>query len=165
MNRVGAWIGGQTVGRHRHDDQAADLPMTRKPAARVHRASFDERLPWLSGLHTPEEDRAFYTHVVFDQCEVWGVLRGRRPHRRHRSPGELDPNSSMSCRNIRDAASEVPVLALAQARFPSLQLWTFQKNTAARRFYEGRGFVAAEETDGSRNEEREPDIRYVWQRE
>ena len=30
------------------------------------------------------------------------------------------------------------------------------------RFYEARGFVASEFNDGSRNEEREPDVRYVW---
>jgi len=43
-----------------------------------------------------------------------------------------------------------------------LQLWTFESNTGARRFYERHGFVPAERTDGSRNEERAPDIRYVW---
>jgi hypothetical protein len=26
-------------------------------AARVHRAAFDHALPWLTGLHTPDEDR------------------------------------------------------------------------------------------------------------
>ena len=31
-----------------------------------------------------------------------------------------------------------------------------------RRFYERHGFVAVERTDGLRNEEREPDVRYVW---
>jgi hypothetical protein len=30
------------------------------------------------------------------------------------------------------------------------------------RFYERHGFVEAERTDGRRNEERAPDIRYVW---
>jgi hypothetical protein len=44
-----------------------------------------------------------------------------------------------------------------------LQLWTFQRNTAARRFYGRLGFVAVEQTDGSRNEEDEPDVRYRWQ--
>ena len=43
-----------------------------------------------------------------------------------------------------------------------LQLWTFQVNEAARRFYERQGFVAAESTDGSGNEERSPDVRYTW---
>jgi GNAT superfamily N-acetyltransferase len=44
------------------------------------------------------------------------------------------------------------------------QLWTFQANAGARRFYERHGFVAAEFTDGSHNEEKTPDVRYVWRR-
>ncbi|RWK37099.1 GNAT family N-acetyltransferase [Mesorhizobium sp.] len=43
-----------------------------------------------------------------------------------------------------------------------LSLWTFQRNDAARRFYEKRGFVVAKVTDGSENEEREPDVLYSW---
>ena len=53
---------------------------------------------------------------------------------------------------------------VAKEASPRLQLWTFQCNLGARRFYERRGFVLTEETDGSRNEEREPDARYVWSR-
>ena len=45
-------------------------------AAAVHRASFDERLPWLAGLHTPEEDRAYFRNAVFEECEVWGMFEG-----------------------------------------------------------------------------------------
>ena len=43
-----------------------------------------------------------------------------------------------------------------------MQLWTFQQNDRARRFYEARGFEAVEFTDGSGNKERQPDVRYVW---
>jgi ribosomal protein S18 acetylase RimI-like enzyme len=51
----------------------------------------------------------------------------------------------------------------AQARRPEgLALWTFQSNLPARRFYERHGFVAVAWTDGSANEERAPDVRYVW---
>ena len=54
-------------------------------------------------------------------------------------------------------------VALAKERSPGgLSLWTFQVNRPAHRFYERHGFVAAERTDGSGNEEREPDVRYVW---
>jgi GNAT superfamily N-acetyltransferase len=49
-----------------------------------------------------------------------------------------------------------------QRRATGLELWTFQVNAPARRFYERHGFVEAERTDGTRNEEREPDVRYVW---
>jgi GNAT superfamily N-acetyltransferase len=43
-----------------------------------------------------------------------------------------------------------------------LLLWTFERNHRARTFYEKRGFVAIEFADGSRNEERTPDVRYQW---
>jgi GNAT superfamily N-acetyltransferase len=49
-----------------------------------------------------------------------------------------------------------------RARPAGLQLWAFQSNSGARRFYERHGFVEAERTDGSGNEERAPDVRYVW---
>ncbi len=53
---------------------------------------------------------------------------------------------------------------MAKERSPEgLTLWAFQVNGAAHRFYERHGFLAAESTDGSGNEEREPDVRYVWQ--
>ncbi|WP_330291800.1 GNAT family N-acetyltransferase [Streptomyces sp. NBC_00576] len=55
-------------------------------------------------------------------------------------------------------------IALAKEHSPGgLTLWTFQVNKPAHRFYERHGFVAVEHTDGSGNEEREPDVRYVWQ--
>jgi GNAT superfamily N-acetyltransferase len=51
----------------------------------------------------------------------------------------------------------------AKERQPAgLELWTFQVNARARRFYERHGFVAVEQTDGSGNQERQPDIRYEW---
>jgi GNAT superfamily N-acetyltransferase len=42
------------------------------------------------------------------------------------------------------------------------QLWTFQQNERARRFYEARSFRAVEFTDGEGNEEKTPDVRYEW---
>ena len=55
------------------------------------------------------------------------------------------------------------LLNVAKSAGRSLQLWTFQKNSAARGFYENRGFVLIKETDGGTNEEREPDVLYRWQ--
>lgn len=51
-----------------------------------------------------------------------------------------------------------------QAQRDQLQLWCFEQNTGARRFYEQHGFVGVETTDGSGNEEKCRDIRYLWQR-
>jgi hypothetical protein len=54
------------------------------------------------------------------------------------------------------------LVAIAKALRPDgLTLWTFQCNVRARRFYEARGFVASGFTDGSRNEENEPDVLYM----
>jgi GNAT superfamily N-acetyltransferase len=55
------------------------------------------------------------------------------------------------------------LLALAKARRPDgLDLYTFQVNTGARRFYERHGFVEIERGDASGNEEGQPDLRYAW---
>jgi GNAT superfamily N-acetyltransferase len=55
------------------------------------------------------------------------------------------------------------LLEIAKGRCPGgLQLWAFQSNGRALRFYERHGFVAVERTDGSHNQERAPDVRYVW---
>jgi GNAT superfamily N-acetyltransferase len=43
-----------------------------------------------------------------------------------------------------------------------LQLYTFQVNAGARRFYIREGFKEVELGDGSGNEERQPDVRMEW---
>jgi GNAT superfamily N-acetyltransferase len=129
----------------------------------VHRTSFDDRLPWLAGLHTPEEDRAYFRSVVFDECEVWGTLDGPAltgfiAFRE----GWIDQLYVLPAHQGRGLGRAL--LEIASERYPELNLWTFQRNAIARRFYERQGFVAVELTDGARNEEREPDIRYIWRR-
>ncbi len=132
-------------------------------AAIIHRASFDERLPWLAGLHTPAADRAYYRTCVFDSCAIWGATRERslvgfiafRPDwidQLYVLPGQQ-----------RSGAGQA-LLRVAQVASDGLQLWTFQRNTPARRFYERHGFVAIRTTNGARNEEREPDVLYRWVR-
>ena len=55
------------------------------------------------------------------------------------------------------------LLDVAKRRRPEgLQLWAFQSNRGALRFYERHGFVEAERTEGTRNQEGAPDVRYVW---
>ena len=54
-------------------------------------------------------------------------------------------------------------VGLAKSLRPArLDLYTFQVNGGARRFYERHGFVAIWFGDGSANEERQPDVRYHW---
>ena len=131
-------------------------------AAYIHRAARDERLPWLSGLHSPEQDRRFFRSNVFVNTEVWGA--GDDEIAGFIAFGEdwIDHLYVLPDRQkegIGDA-----LLMLAKSARPCLKLWTFQKNAGARAFYENRGFELLEKTDGSGNQEREPDALYRWQR-
>jgi len=130
-------------------------------AAFVYRASFDERLPWLSGLHTPDEDRRFYQEHVFSACTVWGAfesgtLVGSIAFRE----GWIDQLYILPCAQGRGIGTAL--LNVARSDAENLSLWTFQRNAAARRFYEQHGFVVVKETDGADNEEHEPDVLYRW---
>jgi putative acetyltransferase len=131
--------------------------------ALIHRASFDAALPWLSGLHTPDEDRAYFRDVVFEQCAVWGgYLDGRLVGFVAFRENWIDQLYVLPGFQRRSAGNGL--LALAKGAHTPLNLWTFQRNSGARQFYERNGFVAIEETDGSRNEEREPDVLYRWEK-
>jgi GNAT superfamily N-acetyltransferase len=47
-------------------------------------------------------------------------------------------------------------------RSERLELWVFQKNDGARRFYERHGFQLVRLTNGAENMEQEPDALYEW---
>jgi putative acetyltransferase len=133
--------------------------------AALHRAAMNGAMPGLADLHTPEEDRSFVRDVVLQE-EVWVaevdgqpvgfVALGSRAgavylqhlyvlpeHQRHGVGSEL--------------------MAHAKTRRPDgFRLWVFQRNEGARRFYEKHGLQLVELTDGSGNEEKEPDALYEW---
>ncbi|HTG04317.1 MAG TPA: GNAT family N-acetyltransferase [Bradyrhizobium sp.] len=132
-------------------------------AARVVRTAFDQALPSLAGLHTPEEDQWFFRERVFNTCEMWGafdgaVTTGIIAFRE----GWIDQLYVLPEAQRRGVGKDL--LQVAQNAFDRLQLWTFQRNASARRFYEGRGFALIQQTDGARNEEKEPDALYLWTR-
>jgi GNAT superfamily N-acetyltransferase len=130
-------------------------------AARVHRAAFDHALPWLRGLHTPDEDRWFYRERMFRECQVHGAVEaGALTAIIAFRSGWIDQLYVLPEVQGRGVGSEL--LEVATRAFDGLQLWTFQRNQKARRFYETRGFALVEQTDGARNEEQEPDARYSW---
>jgi len=128
-----------------HADMAA--------AAAVHRASFDERLPTLSGLHTSAEDVGFWSAVVFKDCQIWGAEEnGRLVGVIAFLEDWIDQLYILPEAQGRGIGSQL--LDVAKSAYPALSLWTFQRNAAARRFYE---------SDGAGNEEREPDVLYKWE--
>ncbi|KUN25708.1 MULTISPECIES: GNAT family N-acetyltransferase [Streptomyces] len=134
-----------------------------RAAADVYLRSFDAALPTVVRPHTDDEVRDYIRDVVVPHRETWvaeaagaGVVGLMVLDGESLSQLYLDPG--WRGRGIGDR-----FMALAKERRPQgLSLWTFQVNKPAHRFYERHGFVAAEYTDGSGNEEREPDVRYVW---
>lgn len=55
------------------------------------------------------------------------------------------------------------LLDLVKSLLPSgFCLWVFESNTPARLFYEQRGLLELERTDGSGNEENAPDLKMAW---
>jgi GNAT superfamily N-acetyltransferase len=58
------------------------------------------------------------------------------------------------------------LLDLAKSLRPDgLGLWVFESNVDAQRFYRRYGFRVVRRTDGSENEEKEPDIEMAWNAE
>jgi GNAT superfamily N-acetyltransferase len=132
-------------------------------AAIVHRTALLGAMPMFQGLHTPDEDRWYFREIVFQTCEIWGAfdessLVGIIAFRKdwidqlYVAPG------------VQRRGVGTVLLNIARSALSELYAWTFQRNRVARNFYEARGFTKIKETDGAENEEREPDVLYLWSR-
>ncbi|CAM5491050.1 GNAT family N-acetyltransferase [Streptomyces griseomycini] len=132
-------------------------------AAGVWLRSFAAALPTVVRPRSDDEVHAYFRHVLVPLRETWVaeipdgdvvgvmVLEGEELAQLYLAP-------DWRGRGLGDR-----FVTLAKERSPGgLSLWTFQVNAPAHRFYERHGFTAVERTDGDGNEEREPDVRYVW---
>lgn len=112
-------------------------------------------------LHSDEEDRAFVQRFILED-ETWIALGDGRVIGMACIEGDrlahlyVDPA-------FHSRETGTALLNRVKTRRPGgFDLWTFQANTGARRFYERHGLTAVALTDGSRNEEQLPDVRYAW---
>ncbi|WP_300519682.1 GNAT family N-acetyltransferase [Aliiroseovarius sp.] len=116
--------------------------------------------PWMPRVHTREEDQGFgrmlvtrgWTQVVRAGGNAVGFL----------SRDGAEVHALYVARTARGRGVGKALLDQAKAAAPLLQLYTFQANTAAQRFYLREGFVEISRTDGAGNDEHLPDIRYEW---
>lgn len=134
--------------------------------ADVYLRSFAAALPTVVRPRSDDEVRDYIRDVVVPLRETWVAEATGADHQRIVGLMVLDDGLLSQLYldpDWRGRGLGNRFVALAKERRPrGLELWTFQVNTAAHRFYERHGFVAVEYTDGSGNEEREPDVRYVW---
>ncbi|TQL79033.1 ribosomal protein S18 acetylase RimI-like enzyme [Stackebrandtia endophytica] len=124
--------------------------------------SFATALPTVRRAHTDEQVRSWFREVVVPDRETWIATAGTTTVAMMvLDDDELDQLYVDPEHQGNGIGADL--VNLAKRRHPAgLTLWTFQVNQPARRFYERHGFTAVEHTDGSRNEEREPDVRYIW---
>ena len=112
-------------------------------------------------VHSDDDVRNYFSTVVLPTLEVWVVEADR---------------AIVALMVLRDdwidhlyvephwtgCGLGSQLVTLAKTLRPSgLNLWTFESNTRARRFYEQHGFVAIDRTEDD-NEEGAPDVRYRW---
>ena len=122
---------------------------------------FRVSLPFLPQIHTAEQDLAYVSGKLMAEDSVWvaeieGVVVGYIAFRD-------DWIDHLYVFPDRQGQGIGPVLlAKAMEDGRPKQLWAFQQNTRARRFYEARGFRVVEFTEGEGNDEKTPDVRYLW---
>ena len=118
-------------------------------------------MTYLPHLHTDEETRNFIRRVV-GEAETWvadrdgevvgfAVIQDGRLHHLYVQPSRFSTNTGG--RLFEQVCKEHP---------EGFQLWAFQQNTGARRFYERHGCALVRLTNGADNEEKLPDALYVW---
>lgn len=119
-------------------------------------------LGFLPELHDEDDTRAFVAGFISDS-ETWLALGNGVVYGLASIGGDWLDHLYVHPRWHGRDIGRTLLEHVKQQRPKGFQFWTFQANDGARRFYERNGCVAAEFTDGSRNEERLPDVRYVWQ--
>lgn len=112
-------------------------------------------------VHTDEEVAEWFRAVVLPSRETWVIERDATVVAMLvLEPGWIDQLYVDPAATGSGLGSRLMGVAKA-ANLGGLDLWTFQANTGARRFYERHGFIAGATTNGD-NEEAAPDVLYHW---
>lgn len=138
-------------------------PQDVETIADIHRRSRADAMPWLPVVHTPAEDYEFFSRLVIGSQTVL-VAEADREIIGFAAFDNDWLNHLYLTPSAQRKGMGTALLSEVKAAVPRIQLWTFQKNHAARQFYTRHGFIEVEFTDGSSNEEQTPDVLMVWTR-
>jgi ribosomal protein S18 acetylase RimI-like enzyme len=136
----------------------ADAPLL----AAIYSASRRAAMPWLPDLHSPAEEAEYLATIAFPAARLWVAEADGAPAGFLAREGEWIMHLYLHPDRRRQGFGSALLAAARADDPPLLKLYAFQRNHAARAFYEKHGFRLAELTDGSGNMEREPDALYVW---
>ena len=127
-------------------------------------------MAYLPALHTPDEDRAFFTDRVVGSgshdvtvavavaemvggAEMVGFCAAHAGWIEHLYVTPAWQGGGIGSALLARAKSENP---------GGLSLWVFEQNERAAALYARAGFEVVERTDGRGNEEQVPDLRMQW---
>ena len=126
----------------------------------IYLAARKDALPYLPQIHTDNETRAWIRERLVPAATVWvAELEGK-------VVGFISVNGQTVEHlyvHPDHQRRKIGTTLLDHARLLSpdrLELYTFERNEGARRFYERHGFRAI--AFGQENEEGEPDVLYEW---
>lgn len=114
-------------------------------------------------LHTDDEDLAFVRRFIAEE-ETWLAVRDNAVIGLATIEGNRLAHLYIDPAHRNGGIGTALLDHVKRTRPDGFDLWTFQANDGARRFYERHGCRTVEVTDGSRNEEKLPDMRYAWPR-
>ena len=118
-----------------------------------------DRMPYLPRI--PDHDRPLLGDWILERHAVWV----------HEHDGRVTGFAGLEGRELshlyvapeaQNGGIGAALLQHTKQLGSGLQLWVFQRNSGARRFYERHGFHLVQLTDGAANMEHEPDALYSW---
>ena len=120
---------------------------------------------WIPALRSPDEIRAHYRDKVFKTRQIWVAgkpVTGFIALAPSETPGGATEIASLYV-SIPGKGLGKALMDVAKDHAETLELWTFEDNTRARRFYCREGFrEILFETGGS--EEGLPEVQLRWER-
>lgn len=118
--------------------------------------------PWMPKLHSMADHLAFVARLVHEGGVQVAEVDGQAVGFLARKDAEV--TALYLAATVRGRGVGSALLRATQRDAPALDLWTFDVNQGAKRFYASHGFVEVGRGDGSGNDEGLPDVRLSWRR-
>ena len=117
---------------------------------------------WMPRIHTAEDVVRHYKNVVYRDCKILVVASSDRVMGFMALGADRTITGLYVDGRYRNQGIGHLLVEKAKSEFHDLiQLWTFQKNSSAQRFYKREGFEIIHQTDGD-NDEALPDYLLEW---